>query len=73
MKYNIYAIKDTITGRFSPIEIRVNDGEAKRWFNNLMAENVNKKDYQLFYLGEYNIETGEVSSKVDFIIGGENE
>lgn len=70
IKYLIYSIKDTITGNFSDIIPMVNEEAAKRYFNGLCQESKIKNDLQLFCLGSYDIETGEIESKVEFIIGG---
>ena len=68
--YGIYSIKDTVTGNFSDIIIMVNEEAAKRYFMGLCQESKIKNDLQLYCLGSYNVETGEIESKVDFIVGG---
>lgn len=70
IKYAIYSIKDVVTGNFSDIQCFVNRDQAIRYFKGLCAESKIKTDLQLFELGEYDIQTGEIVSKVEFIIGG---
>lgn len=70
IKYAIYSIKDVVTGNFSDIQAFVNRDQAIRYFKGLCAESKIKTDLQLFELGEYDIQTGEIVSKVEFILGG---
>ncbi|WGL31321.1 nonstructural protein [Dipodfec virus UOA04_Rod_907] len=72
MKLKIYAIKDVVVGdHFNPFYLR-NDEEAKRSFTNAMQEPgaKNVKDMQLFRLGEFNTETGELTASYEFLQGG---
>ena len=73
IEYEIYSVKDVVTGNFSDIQIMVNRDCAIRWFKGLCAESKIKNDLQLFYLGTYNLSTGEISSAVDFVVGGSDE
>lgn len=70
MKLGLYSIKDTLSGQFSQIVPLQNKEIAKRWFRQACQESKIKNDLQLFYLGSYDIETGVIESKVEFIIGG---
>uniref|UniRef100_A0AAU8B9P6 Nonstructural protein n=1 Tax=Dulem virus 130 TaxID=3145607 RepID=A0AAU8B9P6_9VIRU len=64
MKMNIYAIRDVHTGFMSPT-IDQNDASAVRNFKHasLNYESLfytHTKDYDLFCIGEYESETGEI-------------
>lgn len=76
MKYQVYAVKDTVQGELmNPFLLR-NDEEAKRTF----AQAVNTpgqhnifvyyKDMQLFNLGEYESTTGEIKPNVKYVCSG---
>lgn len=69
MKLNVYAIKDTVVGEFeSPVYFK-NNGTAIRACSNTIAQGqlTNAKDKQLFCLGEFDTETGIISSDVKFV------
>lgn len=76
MKYNLYAVKDTVTGEFGAPYLGKNDNEAIRGFaygvnapsNNLI--HTHPEDMQLFKMGEFDIQTGEITSKVEFLKNG---
>lgn len=70
MIYEIYSIKDTVTGNFSDIKIFNNEASAVRWFRGLCDESKIGQDLQLYCLGTYNIENGEIHCLVDFIANG---
>ena len=68
---NIYAIKDTKVG-FLQIFISSNDYTALRDFSNVVNTDgtliySNYEDFELYCLGTYNQENGEISSDVKFI------
>ena len=65
--YGMYCIKDIVTGRFCQPLLFVNDGDAKRYFLEIMKDCPNRGDYQLYRIGEYNTLSGETVSKVEFI------
>lgn len=68
MKYGIYAIKDQVTGLFGEPWLAVNTGAAVRRFN-FCCENAKliANDSMLYRLGEFDGETGEIVSKVEFM------
>jgi len=74
MKYKIYAIKDTIIGEMANPFYQINDGQALRNVTNAVndaQENQIKENYQdkqLYYLGEFDAATGEITSDVRFIV-----
>ena len=79
MKLNIYAIKDTTVGSFMNPFYLQNDNTAIREFGNVIkyapTENSvrrNAKDMQLFKLGEFDEETGEIRSEVNYLVSGTN-
>lgn len=74
MKLKIYAVKDVVVGNFMLPFYLHNDNEAKRSFNLAINSQTqiaqNWKDLQLFSIGEWNDETGEITNKVEFIANG---
>lgn len=70
MKFEIYSVKDVVSGQFTKLELFNNIDVAKRWYNGLLAESKIAKDLQLYKLGEYNVETGEIIASVEFVQGG---
>ena len=79
MKLNIYAIKDTTIGSYMNPFYLQNDNVAIREFSNIIKyapveNNIrrNAKDMQLFKLGEFNEETGEIKSEINFLTAGSN-
>ena len=73
MKIKIYAIKDTKIGFMNPF-LNHNDGTAIREFTNGANEptknaiNTNPEDKELWALGEYDDQTGVITSNVSFLI-----
>lgn len=63
MKIKLYAIKDTLVGFMTPYA-QHNDAYAKRAFANAVNDikpnniNVNPEDKQLYYVGEFDEDTG---------------
>lgn len=76
MKLNIYAVKDTIQGAFMNPFYLQNDQVAMRSFKNTIESEqmntikMNAKDMQLYKLGEFEEETGEIKSEVKFLVNG---
>ncbi len=72
MKLKIYSIKDTKIGFMSPFYSH-NDGVATRDFTNACNEqtknacNTNPEDKELWRLGEFDDQTGVVTSDIKFI------
>lgn len=78
MKLKLYAIKDTVQGEMmNPFLLR-NAEEAKRAFGQAVNSKGNHqvsiyyKDMQLFELGEYDSNTGNITSNVEFVCSGQD-
>ena len=73
----IYAIKDTKIGYMNPFYLQ-NDGVAMREFTNARNEqsknavNTNPEDKELWCLGEFDDQTGEIVSNIRFIVKAED-
>lgn len=63
----IYAIKDELAGIFGAPFLAPNDAVAQRQFQEQYKESYMKADLQLYALGEYDSDTGEISPKLKFI------
>lgn len=63
----MYAIKDRLDGYITPIPF-VNDEIAIRWFETMAETNTdmkyNLKDFSLWYMGEYDKDTGIFTSEL---------
>lgn len=75
MDLKIYAVKDTVAGAYMNPFYLNNDEVAKRSFKQAcMDENSQyhkiAKDLQLYRLGTFNDETGEIKAKVEFLASG---
>ena len=74
MKYKIYALKDTVIGEMAMPFFQINDGQALRNITNAVNDNgenqikENYQDKQLYFLGEYNAATGEITIEVRFMV-----
>lgn len=71
MKINLYSIKDTKMG-FQQVFCLPNNASAIRWFGDTVTNkdhpmNKHPEDYQLFSIGTFDDQTGEITSKVDFL------
>lgn len=58
----IYSIYDKVACLYSKPLPFENEACAKRYFNNLVAPNKAKDDYELYYIGEFSFDSGEVRS-----------
>lgn len=71
MKLTMCAVKDAVVGSFMQPFMQRNEEEAKRSFAFDIEQNAGKipnvKDLQLFKLGEFDDESGEVVSKIEFL------
>lgn len=70
MNYKMYSVKDVVVGSFSEVRLFNNEQSAVRWFDNACKETKIAGDLQLFYVGDFNAETGEIKANVEFIKGG---
>lgn len=72
MKLGVYAIRDNLTGFLSPT-VEQNDASAIRNFEHAMA-NFNSlmyshpKDYDLYRIGSFDTETGELKKELPAMI-----
>lgn len=48
----------------------MNEGLAVRWFKNLCEKSEIASDLALYYLGEYDLESGAISSAPEFVMNG---
>ena len=73
MKLKIYSIKDTKVGFMQPF-YQANQAVAIRAFNNAVNAkeinniNQNADDMELWELGEFDDQTGEIKSEVKYIV-----
>ena len=73
MKIGIYSVRDALVGFSTPFYAR-NDGEAHRLFANSANAgtpnivNTNPEDKELFKLGSFDEETGELEKDLRFIV-----
>jgi hypothetical protein len=76
MKLKIYAVKDVIIGSMMNPFYMHNDQQAIRSFEQAMKSESeiakNAKDLQLFKLGEFDDETGEIVSQVEYLVKGQD-
>lgn len=63
----IYASYDRAAGQYAPPFMFENDALAVRAFNEGVKNHPFRSDLSLYSLGEYNVETGAIISKVEFI------
>lgn len=76
MNYNIYAVKDEMTGRFMEPQYFRTEDEAKRNFgyqvNNIKLWKDNAADWSLYKLGEFSEDHGFLIDTIcmDKVIGG---
>lgn len=64
----IYAFFDRVSGLYSSPFVQLNDGTAVRYYQYTMSQaEMVAKDTALYYLGEYNENTGEIKPAVKFV------
>ena len=74
MKLNLYGIKDTVIGAISTPFAQNNNATAIRMIRNYINSPTdneikqNYKDKQLYLLGEYDDNTGYITSNVEFVV-----
>lgn len=69
MVYKMYSIQDTMVGFNAPF-IMVNEEVAKREYKNFLKANPNAPDMRLFVIGEFDDETGTLTTMVPQCIEG---
>ena len=77
-KMKLYSIKDTISEKFGGIIIANNHNEATRNFSISCTDpnsmlNKRPQDYELWYIGEYSVETAEIKQEERYIIANATE
>lgn len=72
--YNVYAVFDNLTQVFMQPTFIESDDEAIRLFtyqiNNINLWRDNPSDYELYKLGSYDNESGELNSRIEKLIKG---
>lgn len=73
-KFNVYAVKDELVGKFlQPIFIETNE-EAIRWFKYVLNDTAiwksNAAMYTLYKIGEFNDRKGYTDTEIEMIQGG---
>lgn len=67
----IFCLKDNVVGKFINPYLMHNEAQARRELKIAVNENKELKnkagDIQLYKLGEFNEETGEIKSEVEYI------
>lgn len=56
----IYNIYDKVAKTYTMPLVFTNDDSAKRYFTTQFIDNPNKNDYDLYYLGDYDTELGQI-------------
>lgn len=69
MIYNLYSIQDTLIGFNAPY-IQVNEEVAKREYRNFLKKNPNAPDMRLYCIGQFDDETGTLTSQIPVQIEG---
>lgn len=70
MNYQLHAVKDNVTGRFSEPKLFINEADAKRWFVSLSKESPFAKDLALYKVGDFDIIQGKIEPCNSFMLNG---
>ena len=62
MIVKLYSVCDTVAEEFGPIYSCKNDEVAKRAFHDLIKDSSSPLDYDLYFLGTFNTDTGFIDS-----------
>lgn len=62
MVVKLYSVCDTVAEEFGPIYSCKNDEVAKRAFHDLIKDSSSPVDYNLYFLGTFNTDTGFIDS-----------
>lgn len=57
---NMYSVYDKVSEVFNKPFTEINDNSAKRAFYNSIEENKSKNDYELYYVGQFDDNTGTI-------------
>ena len=70
MIYEVYSIKDVVAGQLSEPRLFINGAVAERWFQTSFVDKSEiATDLQLWRIGTFNSETGEIVSAPEFVRG----
>jgi len=58
MKQNLYSIYDNVACVFNKPFVEVNDASAKRAFQHALISSPDTRDYDLYYIGEFDDASG---------------
>lgn len=71
MKYNMFVVRDVLSGQCGVPRCEFNEATAKRSFADMIRNNFNKGDYELYYVGQFDCLTGSiVDVQFSFICNG---
>lgn len=78
MKLKLYCVKDVVTNDYGNPMPFVNEASAIRYFENLCKESKIGGDLQLFYVCDFNRETGAITIEDNcilpvYVVGGKYE
>ncbi len=62
MNYEVYSIRDRVTGMYGGLVLHVNKASAQRWFSDVCAKDEHAFDYDLYFIGEFDTQTGVFNS-----------
>lgn len=62
MIVKLYSVCDTVAEEFGPIYSCKNDEVAKRAFHDLIKDSSTPLDYDLYFVGTFNTDTGFIDS-----------
>ena len=62
MIVKLYSVFDSVAEEFGPIYSCKNDEVAKRAFHELIKDSSSSLDYDLYFLGTFNTDTGFIDS-----------
>lgn len=67
MTYNLYSIYDSVSEEYGPIFHAKNEAVAKRAVASLLHDGVKSSDYDLYSLGEFDVDTGFIVPHKEFV------
>lgn len=68
MNFELYCVKDSVTGQFGKPELYYNKAHAVRHMNDTYGKSPIAKDIALYYLGQFDCSRGVVTVSGDNII-----
>lgn len=60
MVVNVFSIYDSVAGKWSMPMCFENEATARRYFSNLMRENPDSQDFEIFYIGTFDCSNGKI-------------